>query len=167
MIGFTTESHDSRSTKYASDLAKGFEIPIVHVNADDPEACLAAVYIAILYRNKFHKDFLIDLIGYRRYGHNEMDEPMATNPLLYEKIKKHETICKLYAKQLESDGIISLEDARKFEQEVQDRLKKHTIKFQKTNTKKRKFIFQKRSAMVCPKSTRLCRWMSLTKLTRN
>lgn len=124
MIGFTTESHDSRSTKYASDLAKGFEIPIVHVNADDPEACLAAVYIAILYRNKFHKDFLIDLIGYRRYGHNEMDEPMATNPLLYEKIKKHETICKLYAKQLESDGIISLEDVRKFEQEVQDRLKK-------------------------------------------
>lgn len=132
MIGFTTESYDSRSTKYASDLAKGFEIPIVHVNADDPEACIAAVYIAILYRNKFHKDFLIDLIGYRRYGHNEMDEPMATNPLLYEKIKKHETICKLYARKLEEEGFITKEEVRKFQETVMDRLNKAFEKVPKT-----------------------------------
>ncbi len=83
MIGFTTESLDSRSTKYASDIAKGFEIPIVHVNADDPEAVLAAGILAYKYRHKFHKDFVIDLIGYRRYGHNETDEPMVTNPIMY------------------------------------------------------------------------------------
>lgn len=122
MIGFTTESRDSRSTKYASDLAKGYEIPIVHVNADDPEACLAAIYIAHSYRKKFKKDFLIDLIGYRRFGHNEMDEPLATNPLLYEKIQKHKTIRQLYATELEAKGIISNEETEKYQQEVADRL---------------------------------------------
>lgn len=122
MIGFTTESRDSRSTKYASDLAKGFEIPIVHVNADDPEACLAAIYIAHLYRQRFNKDFLIDLIGYRRYGHNEMDEPVATNPLLYEKIQNHDTIRALYAKQLVREGIVSNDEVEKFQQDVADKL---------------------------------------------
>ncbi|MFC4480339.1 thiamine pyrophosphate-dependent enzyme, partial [Flavobacterium chungangensis] len=75
LLGFTTDSTDSRSTRYASDLAKGYEIPVIHVNADDPEACLDAVYFACEYRKTFNKDVLIDLIGYRRYGHNEMDDP--------------------------------------------------------------------------------------------
>jgi len=123
MIGFTTESRDSRSTKYASDLAKGFEIPIIHVNADDPEACLAAIYIAHLYRQKFHKDFLIDLIGYRRYGHNEMDEPLATNPLLYGKIQQHDTIRKIYADQLVASNVTTVDAVKEMQEEIESKLK--------------------------------------------
>ena len=83
-LGFTTEPEDSRSTHFASDLAKGFEIPIIHVNADDPDACLTAVRLAHAYRDHFHKDILIDLVGYRRWGHNEGDEPAFTQPHMYE-----------------------------------------------------------------------------------
>ncbi|HZG71686.1 MAG TPA: 2-oxoglutarate dehydrogenase E1 component [Chondromyces sp.] len=123
MIGFTTESYDSRSTRYASDLAKGFEVPIVHVNADDPEACIAAAVMAIEYRNRFNKDFVIDLIGYRRFGHNEMDEPMTTNPLMYNVIPKHPTVSKLYADKLENRGVIQPGEADKFVQENEKHLK--------------------------------------------
>jgi 2-oxoglutarate dehydrogenase complex dehydrogenase (E1) component-like enzyme len=79
-VGFTTNPGDGRSTRYASDLAKGYDIPVVHVNADDPEACLAAVRLAMAYRATFHDDFVIDLVGYRRHGHNEGDEPTYTQP---------------------------------------------------------------------------------------
>ncbi|RDI43176.1 2-oxoglutarate dehydrogenase E1 component [Falsibacillus pallidus] len=122
MIGFTTESYDSRSTMYASDTAKGFEIPILHVNADDPEACLAAAFFAYEYRKAFKKDFVIDLIGYRRFGHNEMDEPMVTNPMMYKLVHKHPTVRALYAEKLVSEGVISAEEAEKIEQEIQDML---------------------------------------------
>ncbi|MBM4761963.1 2-oxoglutarate dehydrogenase E1 component [Bacillus sp. B15-48] len=105
-IGFTTESQDSRSTRYASDLAKGYEIPIVHVNADDPEAVIMAAKLATTYRAKFGKDFLIDLIGYRRYGHNEMDEPMTTNPLMYKIIHQHPTVKTIYAGKLLHEEVI-------------------------------------------------------------
>ncbi|ANB59353.1 2-oxoglutarate dehydrogenase E1 component [Anoxybacteroides amylolyticum] len=123
MIGFTTESEDSRSTKYASDLAKGFEIPIVHVNADDPEAVLAAAHFAVIYRQTFKKDFLIDLIGYRRHGHNEMDEPAATNPVMYQIIRKHPTVRNLYKNRLKQQGIIrSTEEVDRFTEEIEKRL---------------------------------------------
>ena len=82
-VGFTTDPRDGRSTRWASDLAKGFDIPIIHVNADDPEACLAAVRLAMAYRVKFQDDVLIDLVGYRRHGHNETDEPGYTQPVMY------------------------------------------------------------------------------------
>jgi 2-oxoglutarate dehydrogenase E1 component len=82
-LGFTTDAKAGRSTLYASDLAKGFKIPVVHVNADDPEACIEAARLASVYRQKFQEDFLIDLIGYRRYGHNEGDEPRFTQPQMY------------------------------------------------------------------------------------
>ena len=82
-IGFTTDPDDSYSTLYASGLARGFKIPIVHVNADDPEACIAAARLAFAYREQFKRDFLIDLVGYRRYGHNEGDEPAFTQPVMY------------------------------------------------------------------------------------
>ncbi|KKI90192.1 2-oxoglutarate dehydrogenase [Bacillus sp. SA1-12] len=124
MIGFTTESRDSRSTKYASDIAKGYEIPIVHVNADDPEACLAAVYIAMEFRNKFKSDFLIDLIGYRRFGHNEMDEPSMTQPKLYEKVRKHPTVRALYGEKLVNEGVLKSEDLQNINEEVQSTLEK-------------------------------------------
>lgn len=124
MIGFTTESHDSRSTRYASDLAKGFEIPIIHVNADDPDACIAAAVLAAEYRSEFKKDFLIDLIGYRRFGHNEMDEPMTTSPQMYTIVQKHPTVKELYGKKLENEGLVTDEDIAKIQKDIQERLVK-------------------------------------------
>ncbi|GKU82828.1 2-oxoglutarate dehydrogenase E1 component [Niallia sp. NCCP-28] len=122
-IGFTTESEDSRSTRYASDLAKGFEIPIIHVNADDPEACYKAALLAAEYRATFHKDFLIDLVGYRRFGHNEMDEPLTTNPVLYKKIQSHPTITAYYGKKLVKEGLVTEEEVKEIKEAVLARLK--------------------------------------------
>ncbi|HEU4570587.1 MAG TPA: multifunctional oxoglutarate decarboxylase/oxoglutarate dehydrogenase thiamine pyrophosphate-binding subunit/dihydrolipoyllysine-residue succinyltransferase subunit [Gemmatimonadales bacterium] len=110
-VGFTTDMRDSRSTRYASDLAKGFDIPIVHVNADDPEACLAAVRLAMAYRREFANDVLIDLVGYRRHGHNEGDEPGYTQPLMYERIKALPTVRARYAAALVGAGVISEAEA--------------------------------------------------------
>ncbi len=99
-LGYTTLPEADRSTLYASDMAKGFEIPIIHVNADNPEACLEAARLAFAYRTNFQKDFLIDLIGYRRYGHNEGDEPAFTQPLMYQKIEVQPTVRELWANTL-------------------------------------------------------------------
>ncbi len=123
-IGFTTESYDSRSTTYASDPAKGFEIPILHVNADDPEACLAAIHLAVLYRNKFKKDFLIDLVGYRRFGHNETDDPSVTQPGLYEFIRKHPTVREIYAERLVKENVIEPGYSDKIDKENEEMLRK-------------------------------------------
>src|SRR5262249_15340255 len=109
-LGFTTEGRDGRSTHFASDLAKGFEVPIIHVNADDPEACLVAARMAHAWRSKFYKDILIELVGYRRWGHNEGDEPAFTQPRMYAVIRAHPTVRALYAKQLEEQGVISAQD---------------------------------------------------------
>jgi 2-oxoglutarate dehydrogenase E1 component len=121
-LGFTTEKHDARSTTYASDLAKGYEMPVVHVNADDPEACLAAVRIAYAYREEFRKDFMIDLIGYRRYGHNEGDEPTYTQPKMYEVIRDHPSVRELWAKELERRGVIEEGEAEKMVEEMMSRM---------------------------------------------
>jgi 2-oxoglutarate dehydrogenase E1 component len=99
-LGFTTPPSQERNTLYASDLAKGFNIPIVHVNADDPEACIEATRLAFAYRQQFHKDFLIDLIGYRRHGHNEGDEPSFTQPTMYASIAGHPSVRTLWAQSL-------------------------------------------------------------------
>lgn len=121
-LGFTTEKEDARSTTYASDLAKGYEIPVVHVNADDPEACLAAVNMAYAYREEFGKDFMIDLIGYRRFGHNEGDEPAYTQPVMYDKIKEHPTVREIWAKKLVERGIIEEGEADSLVEEMMDRM---------------------------------------------
>src|SRR5438876_1980390 len=105
-IGFTTDPREARSTDYSSDLAKGFDVPIIHVNADDPEACLAAVRLAMMYREKFHADVVIDLEGHRRYGHNEADEPAYTQPVMYERIKQTPSVREKYAAQLVSEGVV-------------------------------------------------------------
>jgi 2-oxoglutarate dehydrogenase E1 component len=105
-LGFTTGPEDEYSTSYASGLARGFKIPIVHVNADDPEACVEAARLAFAYRERFQRDFLIDLIGYRRHGHNEGDEPSFTQPLMYQKIASHPTVREIWARALESRGVI-------------------------------------------------------------
>jgi len=117
-LGFTTEPEDSRSTLFASDLAKGFEIPIIHVNADDPDACLTAVRLGQAYRDHFHKDVLIDLVGYRRWGHNEGDEPAFTQPHMYEIIRSHPTVRELYARRLIEIGVVSQEDAERMVKEA-------------------------------------------------
>ena len=103
-VGFTTEPSDARSTTYASDLAKGFDVPVIHVNADDAEGCLDAIRLAMLFREQFREDVIIDLVGYRRHGHNEGDEPAYTQPLMYALIKDHPTARALYAKVLETRG---------------------------------------------------------------
>ncbi len=110
-IGFSTDPEDSRTTLYSSDLAKGFEIPIVHVNADDVLWSIATARMALAYRNEFHKDFLIDLVGYRRWGHNEGDEPTFTQPMMYAQITKHKTVREIWSERLISDGIISKDEA--------------------------------------------------------
>ena len=109
-IGFTTEPHEARSTRYASDLAKGFDIPIIHVNADDPEACIAAVRLAMAYREEWRRGAVIDLIGYRRLGHNEADEPAYTQPKMYALIKQHPPVRKLYADALVAQGIVPADE---------------------------------------------------------
>ena len=109
-VGFTTDPQEGRSTRYASDLAKGFDIPIVHVNADDVEACLAAMTFAYDYRRAYRRDVMVHLIGYRRFGHNETDEPAYTQPLMYMKIRQHPTVRELFAAQLVADGLLRAED---------------------------------------------------------
>src|SRR6185295_9889807 len=105
-IGFTARPAESYSTLYASGLARGFKIPIVHVNADDPEACVAAARMAFAYRETFKRDFLIDIVGYRRFGHNEGDEPQFTQPVMYAKIAAQPTVRAAWASTLESQGKI-------------------------------------------------------------
>jgi 2-oxoglutarate decarboxylase len=109
-VGFTTDPKDGRSTRYASDLAKGFDVPIVHVNADDVASSIAAVHLAIDFRRRFGHDVIIDLIGYRRFGHNEADEPAYTQPDMYERIKTHPTVRELYAQKLIAQGVTSADE---------------------------------------------------------
>ncbi|QPQ35687.1 2-oxoglutarate dehydrogenase E1 component [Lysinibacillus sp. JNUCC-52] len=110
MIGFTTELQDSRSSVYSSDPAKGYEVPVVHVNADSPEAVSQVGRFAASYRQKFGKDIVVDLIGYRRHGHNETDDPTVTNPETYKLVAKHETIRALYGAQLVAEGLVTAEE---------------------------------------------------------
>jgi 2-oxoglutarate decarboxylase len=114
-VGFTTDPSEGRSTRYASDLAKGYDLPIVHVNADDVDACIAAVHLAIDYRRKFSRDVIVDLIGYRRFGHNEQDEPAYTQPRQTELIKSHPTVRELYAGQLVAQGVLTQEQAKEMQ----------------------------------------------------
>ncbi|MBU6337230.1 MAG: multifunctional oxoglutarate decarboxylase/oxoglutarate dehydrogenase thiamine pyrophosphate-binding subunit/dihydrolipoyllysine-residue succinyltransferase subunit [Acidobacteria bacterium] len=121
-IGFTTDSEDARSTHWASDLAKGFDVPIIHVNADDVDACIAAVRLAMAFREEFGHDVLIDLIGYRRFGHNEADEPAYTQPEMYEAIKQHERVSEIYAKELIDAGVVTREEVDRWSQESWDEM---------------------------------------------
>jgi 2-oxoglutarate dehydrogenase E1 component len=110
-LGFTTDPGDTRSSRYASDIALGFRIPILHVNADDPEACLSAVQLAIDFHMEFAEDIVVDLVGYRRYGHNEGDEPGYTQPLMYERIRRHPTVRTIWVDRLVEEGVIEPAEA--------------------------------------------------------
>lgn len=102
-VGFTAIDRESRSSQHASDLAKGFEMPVIHANADDPMACIEAMRTAFAYRQEFKKDFVINLIGYRRYGHNEGDEPRFTQPIMYQAVDKHPTLRQIWATKLKAE----------------------------------------------------------------
>jgi len=122
-LGFTTDPSEGRSTRYSSDLAKGFDIPIVHVNADDAEGAVHAIRLAMAFRAEFGHDVVVDLVGYRRFGHNEGDEPAYTQPLMYEKIESHPTVREQYADALVEAGVITRAEADALVEEVQARMK--------------------------------------------
>jgi 2-oxoglutarate dehydrogenase E1 component len=122
-IGFTTDPADGRSTRYSSDLAKGFDFPIIHVNADDAEATLAAVRLAMAFRRRFWTDVVIDLVGYRRYGHNEQDEAAYTQPLMAARIERQPSVREQYAQALVEEGVLSEEEAAALVERVATMLK--------------------------------------------
>jgi multifunctional 2-oxoglutarate metabolism enzyme len=127
-VGFTTDPEEARSTPYAADMAKGYNVPIIHVNADDVEACIAAVRLAMAYRQEWKRDVVIDLIGYRRYGHNETDEAAYTQPKMAALIKQHPPVSELYAEKLIGEGVVSKEevdaDAQRRREELSAALKR-------------------------------------------
>jgi 2-oxoglutarate dehydrogenase E1 component len=121
-IGFTTNPKFARSSPYPSDLAKMVEAPILHVNGDDPEAVVHCARIAIEFRQKFNRDVVIDMFCYRRFGHNETDEPSFTQPMMYKKIKKHPTTLNVYAKKLIKEGVINPEEFNNYKKEFKNLL---------------------------------------------
>jgi 2-oxoglutarate dehydrogenase E1 component len=129
-IGFTTDPQNARSSWYCTDPAKIVDAPIFHVNADDPEAVLLTLQLAFNFRQTFKKDVVIDLVCYRRHGHNEADEPAATQPLVYQKIKKLPTACVKYAQQLILEGAISQDESQQWTDEYRSQLDKgeHVVK---------------------------------------
>ncbi len=134
-IGFTTLPSESRSTLYATDLAKGYQVPIFHVNGDDPEAVFRVTKLALEYRQKFKKDVIIDLICYRRLGHNENDEPTFTQPTMYEIIKKHPKTVTLYEAQITKRGDISTEEIQKIKDRVTSSLESALQKSKEQDTR--------------------------------
>jgi 2-oxoglutarate dehydrogenase E1 component len=122
-IGFTTDPMEGRSTRYSSDLAKGFDVPIIHVNADDPEAAIAAIRLAMAYRREFAHDVVVDLVGYRRFGHNEQDEAAYTQPLMVERIARHPTVREQYAGRLIESGVIDEAAADRLAERMQQLLR--------------------------------------------
>ena len=123
-VGFTTDPADARSTRYSSDPAKGYDIPILHVNGDDALSCVQAVRLAMAYRSTFHKDVLLDLVSYRRHGHNETDEPAFTQPLLYAKVRAHKTPREVWGERLVADGLVTANEVQAIERDIMTRLER-------------------------------------------
>jgi 2-oxoglutarate dehydrogenase E1 component len=122
-VGFTTDPSEGRSTRYSSDLAKGFDVPIIHVNADDPEAAISAVRLALAFRRRFESDVVVDLVGYRRHGHNEQDEAAYTQPLMVAQIAEHPTVREQFVPRLIEEGVITKGEADELFAEVTVELK--------------------------------------------
>jgi 2-oxoglutarate dehydrogenase E1 component len=122
-VGFTTDPSEGRSTRYSSDLAKGFDVPIIHVNADDPEAAISAIRLALAFRRRFESDVVVDLVGYRRHGHNEQDEAAYTQPLMAAQIAEHATVRDLFVRRLVEEGVVTQEEAAALASQVTTELK--------------------------------------------
>jgi 2-oxoglutarate dehydrogenase E1 component len=122
-VGFTTDPSEGRSTRYSSDLAKGFDVPIIHVNADDPEAAISSVRLALAFRRRFESDVVVDLVGYRRHGHNEQDEAAYTQPLMVAQIAEHPTVREQFVPRLIEEGVVTKEEADELFAEVTVELK--------------------------------------------
>ena len=127
-IGFTTDPRYSRSSPYCTDVGRVVNAPIFHVNADDPEAVMLVANIAAEFRATWHRDVVIDLVGYRRFGHNEIDEPMFTQPIMYSIIKKHPNVLDIYGKKLIETGVVTKDElnatVEKYERICEDAYKK-------------------------------------------
>ncbi|MEN5075569.1 multifunctional oxoglutarate decarboxylase/oxoglutarate dehydrogenase thiamine pyrophosphate-binding subunit/dihydrolipoyllysine-residue succinyltransferase subunit, partial [Isoptericola cucumis] len=123
-VGFTTGPSSSRSTTYATDVAKGYQVPVFHVNGDDPEACVRVAELAFAYREQFDRDVIIDMVCYRRRGHNEGDDPSMTQPLMYNLIEAKQSVRKLYTKNLVARGDITVEEAEQALQDYQSQLER-------------------------------------------
>ncbi|MGF0117674.1 multifunctional oxoglutarate decarboxylase/oxoglutarate dehydrogenase thiamine pyrophosphate-binding subunit/dihydrolipoyllysine-residue succinyltransferase subunit [Promicromonospora sp. Marseille-Q5078] len=123
-VGFTTGPSSSRSTTYATDVAKGYQIPVFHVNGDDPEACVRVAELAFAYREQFDRDVIVDMVCYRRRGHNEGDDPSMTQPLMYNLIEAKQSVRKLYTKNLVARGDITVEEAEQALQDYQSQLER-------------------------------------------
>jgi 2-oxoglutarate dehydrogenase E1 component len=115
-IGFTTNPRDARSSRYCTDVALGIQAPILHVNGDDPEACVAATELAFEYRQRFHKDVVLDMVCYRKHGHNEGDDPSYTQPLVYQKLQNHKPVAALYAQRLMQDGVVTAQEIAEWQE---------------------------------------------------
>ena len=143
-IGFTTQPEESRSTPYATDVARGVQAPIFHVNGDSPQAAARVVEIAFDFRQKFKKDVVIDMICYRRHGHNEADDPSYTQPLLYRKIKEHPSVAVQYGTRLVREGVVSSEQVEGMRKEVAQRL---STAFDAVQNKAERYELQELSAV--------------------
>ena len=115
-VGFTTNPRDARSTRYCTDVALGIQAPILHVNGDDPEACVAAMELAFEYRQRFHKDVVLDMVCYRKHGHNEGDDPSYTQPLVYQRLQNHRPVAELYAQRLIQDGVVTAQEIAEWQE---------------------------------------------------
>ena len=133
-VGFTTNYIDARSSTYSTDVAKVIRCPVFHVNADDPEALVHTIRLAVEYRQTFHTDVFIDILGYRRYGHNEGDEPRFTQPVLYDLIAKHPNVRDFYASKLIDKGVINADEVKEEKQKF-DTLLEERLEIAKSNTK--------------------------------
>jgi 2-oxoglutarate dehydrogenase E1 component len=122
-VGFTTDPSEGRSTRYSSDLAKGFDVPIIHVNADDPEAAISSIRLALAFRRRFESDVVVDLVGYRRHGHNEQDEAAYTQPLMAQQVAEHATVRQQFAQRLIDEGVLTQEEADELVRTVTSELK--------------------------------------------
>ncbi len=149
-IGFTTNPQESRSTPYSTDVARMVQAPIFHVNGDDPEACLRAAQLAFDYRQKFKKDVVIDMICYRRWGHNEADDPSYTQPLLYRKIRKHPSVAELYADSLVRQKLLAKPDVEAMRQRYN---KRFNDVFEESQRNKEEYELQELSTVSAPEST--------------
>ena len=121
-IGFTTNPREARSSMYCTDVALGIQAPVFHVNGDDPEACVAAMELAFDYRQRFHKDVVLDMVCYRKHGHNEGDDPSYTQPLVYQKLENHKPVAALYAERLIHDGVVTAQEVSGWQEEQKKQL---------------------------------------------